>query len=83
MEADLSARGIYVPTVCWILQTDYNENVKTYIHRVGRTARLLLHNIIYFYNSDVQMKINLFFFLKENKNDWEFKKKKIQFQKHS
>eukprot|EP00884_Botryococcus_braunii_P007371 jgi/Botrbrau1/16635/Bobra.0068s0054.1 len=37
---DLAARGLDFPAVDWVVQVDCPENVATYIHRVGRTARL-------------------------------------------
>lgn len=36
---DLAARGLDFPDVDWVVQMDAPENVATYIHRVGRTAR--------------------------------------------
>jgi len=36
---DIAARGIDFPSVDWVIQLDCPENVETYIHRVGRTAR--------------------------------------------
>ena len=36
---DVAARGLDFPDVDWIVQMDAPENVQTYIHRVGRTAR--------------------------------------------
>jgi len=81
MEADISARGIDIPTVDWILQTDCNVNVETNVHRVGRTAKLILYYYIYIFlfNSDVQMKANLL--LLSIKNDCKFKRKKIPISK--
>lgn len=38
---DVAARGLDFPTVEWVLQGDCPEDVATYIHRVGRTARYL------------------------------------------
>ena len=37
---DVAARGLDFPAVDWIVQIDAPEDVDTYIHRVGRTARL-------------------------------------------
>lgn len=36
---DVVARGVDFPAVDWVVQMDAPEDVDTYIHRVGRTAR--------------------------------------------
>eukprot|EP00002_Diphylleia_rotans_P028369 TRINITY_DN5727_c0_g1_i1.p1 TRINITY_DN5727_c0_g1~~TRINITY_DN5727_c0_g1_i1.p1 ORF type:complete len:846 (+),score=232.93 TRINITY_DN5727_c0_g1_i1:48-2585(+) len=36
---DIAARGLDFPAVDWVLQVDCPEDLATYIHRVGRTAR--------------------------------------------
>ena len=36
---DIAARGLDFPAVAWVVQLDCPEDVNTYIHRVGRTAR--------------------------------------------
>ncbi|KAK8079525.1 ATP-dependent RNA helicase DBP4 [Apiospora hydei] len=36
---DVCARGVDFPSVDWVVQIDAPEDVDTYIHRVGRTAR--------------------------------------------
>ena len=36
---DIAARGLDFPAVDWVVQLDCPEDVNTYIHRVGRTAR--------------------------------------------
>lgn len=37
---DVAARGLDFPAIDWVVQVDCPEDVDTYIHRVGRTARL-------------------------------------------
>lgn len=39
---DLASRGLDFPRVNWVIQMDCPEDVETYIHRAGRTARGLL-----------------------------------------
>lgn len=36
---DIAARGLDFPAVDWVIQVDCPEDVDTYVHRVGRTAR--------------------------------------------
>lgn len=36
---DIAARGLDFPAVDWVIQIDCPEDVDTYVHRVGRTAR--------------------------------------------
>lgn len=40
ISTDIAARGLDFPAVAWVVQLDCPEDVNTYIHRVGRTARL-------------------------------------------
>ena len=37
---DVAARGLDFPAVDWVVQADCPEDVATYIHRAGRTARM-------------------------------------------
>ena len=39
LATDIAARGLDFPKVDWVLQADCPEDAKTYLHRVGRTAR--------------------------------------------
>lgn len=36
---NIAARGLDFPSVDWVIQVDCPEDVATYVHRVGRTAR--------------------------------------------
>ncbi|KAH8584281.1 Hca4p helicase DBP4 (helicase CA4) EIF4A-1-family RNA SFII helicase [Cryptosporidium sp. chipmunk genotype I] len=36
---DIASRGLDFPKIDWVIQLDIPENVDTYIHRIGRTAR--------------------------------------------
>jgi len=38
---DVAARGLDFPNVNWVVQVDCPEDVDTYVHRVGRTARYI------------------------------------------
>eukprot|EP01132_Coremiostelium_polycephalum_P002781 gene2781-3456_t len=39
LATDIAARGLDFPAVNWVFQADCPDDVHTYIHRVGRTAR--------------------------------------------
>ena len=39
LATDIVGRGLDFPSVDWVVQLDCPEDVETYIHRVGRTAR--------------------------------------------
>lgn len=36
---NIAARGLDFPLVDWVLQLDIPDQIDTYVHRVGRTAR--------------------------------------------
>lgn len=46
---DIAARGLDFPAVDWVVQVDCPEDVETYVHRVGRTARYELtgHSLLF------------------------------------
>jgi ATP-dependent RNA helicase DDX55/SPB4 len=39
LTTDLSARGIDIPDVDWIVQFDPPQHSDSFVHRIGRTAR--------------------------------------------
>lgn len=39
LATDVAARGLDFPSVDWVLQADCPDDVETYLHRAGRTAR--------------------------------------------
>lgn len=54
---DIAARGLDFPSVDWVVQLDCPEDVNTYIHRVGRTARYEKdgHALLFVLPSEVEM----------------------------
>lgn len=38
---NVAARGLDFPKISWVIQFDMAEDVQTYVHRVGRTARFV------------------------------------------
>lgn len=50
---DIAARGLDFPTVDWVVQADCPEDVASYIHRVGRTARYIAGTLVYAIHSEV------------------------------
>jgi ATP-dependent RNA helicase DDX10/DBP4 len=38
---NVAARGLDFPRIQWVIQVDMAEDVQTYVHRVGRTARFV------------------------------------------
>lgn len=37
---DVASRGLDFKNVAWIIQWDLSSNIKEYVNRVGRTARI-------------------------------------------
>eukprot|EP01135_Chromosphaera_perkinsii_P000419 Nk52_evm66s78 gene=Nk52_evmTU66s78 len=52
---DIAARGLDFPAVNWVIQFDCPEDVDTYLHRVGRTARFQAngHGLLFLIPSEV------------------------------
>jgi len=40
ISTDLAERGVDIPGINWVFQFDMPSKIETYVHRVGRTARL-------------------------------------------
>eukprot|EP00126_Sphaerothecum_destruens_P005329 Sdes_comp18702_c0_seq1m9003 len=54
---DIAARGLDFPSVHWVIQFDCPEDVNTYLHRVGRTARFTDdgHALMFLLPSEIAM----------------------------
>ena len=39
VSTNIASRGLDFPMIDWVIQLDIPEDVETYVHRVGRTAR--------------------------------------------
>lgn len=39
LATDIAARGLDISAIDWVIQADCPDDVATYIHRAGRTAR--------------------------------------------
>jgi ATP-dependent RNA helicase DDX10/DBP4 len=58
---DIAARGVDFPAVDWVVQVDIPEDVSTYVHRVGRTARYKAKGnaLMFLMPSELQLKAKL------------------------
>lgn len=58
---DIAARGLDFPAVDWVVQVDCPEDVPSYIHRVGRTARYTSggRSVIFLSPSEAKMIVEL------------------------
>ena len=56
--SDVSARGIDIPHIDWVINYDLPDEAQTYIHRVGRTGRgVQKGNAISFCSNEEQPKL--------------------------
>ena len=53
---DIASRGIDFPAVDWVVQYDVPEDVFTYVHRVGRTARYKAKGNALLFLTDIESK---------------------------
>ncbi len=54
---DIASRGVDFPSVDWVIQLDCPEDMATYIHRVGRTARYKSKGNSLLFVSEVESKL--------------------------
>lgn len=58
---DVASRGLDFPSIDWVVQVDCPEDVPSYIHRVGRTARFNAggRSVAFFMPSEMKMLMQL------------------------
>lgn len=58
---DIASRGLDFPSIDWVVQVDCPEDVPSYIHRVGRTARFNAggRSVAFFMPSEMKMLMQL------------------------